>query len=156
MSDPTTPEQRLPLPDPNGGCVCTWHTQDAGCGYTEVIPEYEPACPEHSTHLYDPRTGMWIDDPRQAPCVMTHTPPSDFAQCETHDETFPLGETCRFHERDMVEVLFEAADEQRMRAVRAELELERAARALARVRDLADCQQMVGAGEIFDALGGGQ
>ena len=25
------------------------------------------------------------------PCVMTHTPPFDFAQCETHDETFPLG-----------------------------------------------------------------
>ncbi|WP_432679368.1 hypothetical protein ACRAJ3_11500 [Rhodococcus pyridinivorans] len=66
MSDPTTPEQRPPLPDPNGGCACTWHTQDAGCGYTEVIPEYEPACPEHSHHLYDPRAGMWIDDPRGA------------------------------------------------------------------------------------------
>ncbi|UPK64930.1 hypothetical protein MYP14_06145 [Rhodococcus pyridinivorans] len=66
MSDPTTPEQRPPLPDPNGGCVCTWHTQDAGAGYSEVIPEYEPACPEHSTHLYDPRAGMWINDPRGA------------------------------------------------------------------------------------------
>lgn len=62
---------------------------------------------------------------KQAPCVMTHTPPYDFAQCETHDETFPLGENCRFHDRDMVEVLFEAADEQRGRAVRAELYLER-------------------------------
>ena len=91
---------------------------------------------------------------KPAPCVMTHTPPMDFAQCETHDETFPLGETCRFHERDMVEVLFEAADEQRMRAVRAELELERAARALARIRNLADCQQTVGASEIFDAIRG--
>jgi len=59
-----------------------------------------------------------------APCVMTHTPPYDFAQCETHDETFPLGGTCRFDGRDMVEVLFEAVDEQRGRAVRAEMELE--------------------------------
>lgn len=61
---------------------------------------------------------------KQAPCVMTYTPPMDFAQCETHDETFPLGETCRFDGRDMVEVLFEAVDEQRGRAVRALMELE--------------------------------
>lgn len=75
---------------------------------------------------------------KQAPCVMTHTPPFDFAECETHDETFPLGETCRFHERDMVEVLFEAADEQRMRAVRAEMDLDRADHTINRVRAIAD------------------
>lgn len=61
---------------------------------------------------------------KQAPCVMTHTQPFDFGQCETHDETFPLGGVCRFHERDMVEVLFEAADEQSGRAVRAEMYLD--------------------------------
>lgn len=62
---------------------------------------------------------------KQAACVMTHTPPFNFAQCETHDETFALGETCRFDGRDMVDVLFEAADEQRGRAVRAEMYLDR-------------------------------
>lgn len=66
MSDPTTPERPATLPDPNGGCVCTWHEQSADCGYSELVYEYEPACPEHSTHLYDPRAGMWIDDPRRA------------------------------------------------------------------------------------------
>lgn len=73
-----------------------------------------------------------------APCVMTHTPPFDFAQCETHDETFPLGGTCRFDGRDMIEVLFEAEYEQRGRAVRAELERDRAEAALARVQALVD------------------
>lgn len=47
------------LPDPTGGCVCTPHWQDAGGGHTEFVPEYEPACPEHSEHLYNPRTGIW-------------------------------------------------------------------------------------------------
>lgn len=47
------------LPDPKGGCCCTWHSQDAGGGYTEYLMEYEPACPEHSTHVYNPRTGVW-------------------------------------------------------------------------------------------------
>ena len=32
---------------------------------------------------------------KPAPCLMTHTPPFDFAQCETHDETFPLGGACK-------------------------------------------------------------
>jgi hypothetical protein len=52
------------LPDPQGGCVCIPHSQDAGGGYTEHLLEYEPACPEHSGHLYDPRTGEWISDVR--------------------------------------------------------------------------------------------
>jgi len=48
------------LPDPMGGCVCTPHDQDAGGGYVEHLLEYDPACPEHSEHLYDPRTGVWV------------------------------------------------------------------------------------------------
>lgn len=31
------------------------------------------------------------------PCEMYHEPPFDFACCETHDETFPLGGVCPFH-----------------------------------------------------------
>lgn len=27
-------------------------------------------------------------------CDMRHQPPMDFAWCETHDETFPLGAVC--------------------------------------------------------------
>lgn len=48
------------FPDPKDGCACTPHWQDAGGGYTEFVPEYEPACPEHSYHLYDPRTDEWV------------------------------------------------------------------------------------------------
>jgi hypothetical protein len=32
-----------------------------------------------------------------APCDMRYTPPMDFAYCETHDETFPLGAVCSVH-----------------------------------------------------------
>lgn len=42
------------------GCRCIPHWQDAGGGYTEFVLEYEPSCPEHSDHLYDPRTGEWV------------------------------------------------------------------------------------------------
>jgi hypothetical protein len=31
-----------------------------------------------------------------APCEMYHTPPMDFAFCETHDTTFALGDKCRY------------------------------------------------------------
>ena len=48
------------LPDPNGGCACTPHSQDAGGGYVEHLLEYEPACPIHSVHLYDPESGEWV------------------------------------------------------------------------------------------------
>ena len=62
---------------------------------------------------------------KPAPCVMAHTPPFDFAQCETHDETFPLGGACKWHDKESVtEVLQDEVDEQRMRAVRAEHQLE--------------------------------
>lgn len=57
-------------------------------------------------------------------CDMTHTPPFDFAQCEKHDTTFPLGGACKFSGRDPFEVLHEEVDQQRGRAVRAEMRLD--------------------------------
>lgn len=53
-------------------------------------------------------------------CEMTYTSPFDFAQCETHDTTFPLGGTCKFNGRVIEDVLDDEADEQRARAVLAE------------------------------------
>lgn len=47
------------LPDPEGPCTCIPHWQDAGGGHTEFLLEYEPACPLHSHHVYNPRTGVW-------------------------------------------------------------------------------------------------
>lgn len=38
-------------------CTCTPHWQDAGGGHTEYVPEYDPFCPEHSVHVWDPRHG---------------------------------------------------------------------------------------------------
>lgn len=71
------------------------------------------------------RTEWEAEQGKPAPCVMTHTPPFDFAQCETHDETFPLGGACKWHGKESItEVLQDEADEQRARAVRAEHELE--------------------------------
>jgi hypothetical protein len=35
-----------------------------------------------------------IREALRAPCNMRHQPPMDFAYCETHDETFPLGGIC--------------------------------------------------------------
>lgn len=60
-----------------------------------------------------------------AACVMKQGEPFDFAWCETHDVTFPLGGSCKFSGRSPMEVLWEEADAQRQRAVRAELALER-------------------------------
>lgn len=50
--------QRLPRPE--DGCVCSWESEDRGGGDSELVAEYEPACPVHSEHLYDPRTGVWV------------------------------------------------------------------------------------------------
>lgn len=47
------------LPTPADGCQCSGHSQDAGGGYVEFLMEYEPSCPEHSEHVWNPRTGMW-------------------------------------------------------------------------------------------------
>jgi len=48
------------LPDPTGGCVCSFESEDRGGGHSELVPEYEPACPVHSEHVYDPKTGVWV------------------------------------------------------------------------------------------------
>ena len=64
-----------------------------------------------------------------APCAMKHTPPMDFAWCDTHDTTFPLGSKCKFDGREPWEVYADEADEQRSRAVMAELKAERLAEA---------------------------
>lgn len=47
------------LPKVDGGCCCTPFSQSAGGVYTEYLLEYDPACPEHSEHVYNPRTGVW-------------------------------------------------------------------------------------------------
>lgn len=74
--------------------------------------------------------GYVREDDGPAPCNMTHTPPFDFAQCETHDTTFALGDKCKFDGRDMLDVYADEAQEQRARAVRAEMERDRALEAL--------------------------
>ncbi|MBC9927206.1 hypothetical protein [Leucobacter sp. cx-169] len=69
------------------------------------------------------------------PCVMTHTPPFDFAVCETHDETFPVGGVCKWHGRTSIaDVLQDEVDAQRARAVFAEEARERAEQELRAAR----------------------
>lgn len=44
------------LPGPGDACQCTW----SPAGFNQPVEvEYEPSCPEHSEHVYDPRTGAW-------------------------------------------------------------------------------------------------
>ena len=38
-------------------CVCTWHPGTPGIEPDTL--EYEPACPVHSEHVYNPRTQTW-------------------------------------------------------------------------------------------------
>ena len=33
-------------------CICTWYTQDAGGGYSELIQEVEPLCYEHGGGVF--------------------------------------------------------------------------------------------------------
>lgn len=49
-------------------CTCPWTVEDFGGGVTATVPEYEPSCPVHSMHLFDPRTGAWVL--RAAPAVV--------------------------------------------------------------------------------------
>ena len=65
-------------------------------------------------------------------CEMVYEEPMDFASCLTHDETFPLGEECRFNGRVMWEVFAEEADQQRQRAVMTEMSLGRVKSLVAR------------------------
>jgi len=48
------------LSHPKGGCVCSFESEDRGGGHSELVQEYEPACPVHSEHVYDPKTGVWV------------------------------------------------------------------------------------------------
>ena len=52
----------LSRPDPMGGCACVSHLEAHG----ETTMEYNPACPEHSEHVYNPRTGVWEHAPESA------------------------------------------------------------------------------------------
>lgn len=62
---------------------------------------------------------------RPAPCDMKQGEPFDFAWCESHDTTFPLGGACKWHGRESVaEVLQDEVDEQRAGRVRAEIQLD--------------------------------
>jgi hypothetical protein len=67
MSEPW-PQRNLP--DPKGGCAC-WVNPEPWTYYGIAEPgdslEYDPACPVHSVHLYDPRAGMWIERPEAMP-----------------------------------------------------------------------------------------
>lgn len=77
------------------------------------------------------------DDDTPDPCDMKHTPPMDFAFCETHDTTFPLGAVCKWHGKaSIAQVLQGEVDEQRARAVTAESRADRAEARLARVAAL--------------------
>lgn len=99
-------------------------------------------CGDSSAGVLSTNIGQWIAAALSGPllalmagnelaaeCVMTRTPPFDFAQCETHDTTFALGATCKFQGRDAWEVFADEADEQRQRAVMAEDAVERATEA---------------------------
>ncbi|MHA3723799.1 hypothetical protein ACXR2T_07960 [Leucobacter sp. HY1910] len=89
------------------------------------------------THLDKARAMLRAAGPddRPDPCKMTHTPPFDFGQCETHDTTFPLGGSCKWHKQDSIAaVLQQEADEQRGLKVRAALRAEQAEAALAQIQ----------------------
>lgn len=47
------------LPDPEGGCACDGHEEVHGPGHVEYLLEFNPACPEHSDMIYDPKAGVW-------------------------------------------------------------------------------------------------
>lgn len=49
------------LPTDLTKCICPWDSEDRGGGHSEIVAEYEPACPVHSEHVYDPRQGMWVE-----------------------------------------------------------------------------------------------
>lgn len=52
--------QPSPYPPPGAGpCTCDWTSEDRGGGYFELVADYDPACPQHSVHVWSPRTQMW-------------------------------------------------------------------------------------------------
>jgi hypothetical protein len=44
-------------------CACSQESEDHGGGMIEYYLAYNPACPKHSYHLWDPSQGMWIIRP---------------------------------------------------------------------------------------------
>lgn len=55
---------------PTDGCSCTGYTEDRGGGYSEYMLEYDPACPEHSEHVWNPRKQMWTHATEPAPTTL--------------------------------------------------------------------------------------
>lgn len=99
----------------------------------------------------EPEPGVPTQTARPSECVMTHTDPYDFAECHTHDETFPLGQVCRFDGKDIAEVFADEADEQRQLKVRAELDLEYALEDLREARRALAGRGATGPGEDLGA-----
>lgn len=46
-------------------CICPWYSEDMGGGVVAYVPEYDPACPTHSVHRWDPATSTYVlkEDP---------------------------------------------------------------------------------------------
>ena len=79
------------------------------------------------------------------PCNMTHTPPFDFGGCETHDRSFPLGDTCPFDGATSIAAVYEEeARKQRIRAVQAEMQLDQLRGALNIFRARLDAVKEIG------------
>lgn len=73
----------------------------------------------HPKHLAEAiASAGWV--PNIVDCDLVYQEPFDFAQCNTHDETFALGDTCKFNGRSEADVFFGEAQEQRGRAVELE------------------------------------
>lgn len=71
-ADVHTPNPALTLPDPKGGCSCGPWEQGAGGGHIERLLEYDPSCPVHSYHVYNPRAGIWeqVEETHWRPAVL--------------------------------------------------------------------------------------
>ncbi|QWS68198.1 hypothetical protein SEA_VANLEE_81 [Gordonia phage VanLee] len=106
--------------------LCSRHTDAAQAAVECWSPE---ECPPEPTWEMVGLAHREVERVRAAtapaPCDMTHQEPFDFAQCRTHDTTFALGETCKFHGREPWEVYAEEASAQRQLKVRAQLSLDR-------------------------------
>ncbi|KQP63002.1 hypothetical protein [Nocardioides sp. Leaf285] len=72
-------------------------------------------------------------------CEIVQEAPYDFAYCETHDSTFPLGGRCKFYGRTPEDVYYDEAQEQRGRAVVAEMARDEALQWLELLLDQEPC-----------------
>lgn len=133
--------EQITLPDPKGGCCCASYSEDRGGGYFELMLEYEPACPEHSVHLYNPRTGVWelsawerdlLAEPDQQPTAQPtvedledrlygHKPVTSMADgalvsCQCLDRLFRKGEDWGTHLAEVVLALLPGRPESVVKA----------------------------------------